>query len=236
MNKKIVAIIVFISISAVLYIGLMAHLLLNDDSSTSDTPIISADPSEPIKENIETETYDKSRVFTRRGDFIEALSIIDDSLDNLGDSEIQTTDEYYMDLTIMAQFEHQMLEQDIDSMKNSIKALKDPENFLIGVLMLNFEDRLTFIQSSISLLPYYDSDFEIIEKTIVSEENHVFLDVRDRNTKMEQLHEIKFITDEVELTAYIVKNDGHFYIYEIQGDTDQILTVEKWTKIRNGEL
>lgn len=115
---------------------------------------------------------------------------------------------------------------------DSIKSLKDNENFFISVMWLEMGNREYFIETTDSVNPVFSGGITVLDRNIVkAEDREVLGRVGDKIKDIEEIVEYKFDIEGNVLLAYIVegKDRLHFYkIVEEVEDSTYYYTISEW--------
>lgn len=255
MDRKIGIIITGIILVIVIYLVSMALFLFSDkpidgtsNSSSNETLEFKPDSKEweePISnETVSLEdklesTKENARTFLRRYEYNLADEVISDWVvkANIDVSELpKEFQDFYYDIPNMAQLKMQYEYGDLEGMKESIENLSDVENFFIAYMEMDYEVKTMLTKSSLSILTLPNCKFENLVIIPIIGENDVTHNVAVRDSNVISIHQADFIIDDSKMTAIIARNNNGFYIYTIESDNPDLLTIDAWNDIMNGNL
>lgn len=198
-------------------------------------------PVETVKEDI-TETdasvlEQKVRSAFRKFDFqagLDLLSPVVKTTKNEGEGAIlhQLNLEGTLLLTLLpARGEEDVHEMpDLTGIGNMLRAIEDPENKLIGTIMLNDRVRVEFIVDQASLNPIFEGSVHVSGQQDVT--GKPLEEIRYVYSDVEKLVRVDFTIEEINLFGYIIYfPDGTSKLFGIysEGET-KYKTVSEWKK------
>ncbi|WPS85470.1 hypothetical protein SMD22_02225 (plasmid) [Brevibacillus halotolerans] len=173
---------------------------------------------------------------------VERLRSIVDQVENKGAGE--KLHQYYFEGSMIANLVPPTEEQkatgdhgemiEFDGMVGILNSIKDPENALLGTLVLNDRYRAEVILEQSSLNPIFSEGVRILSKS-TEKTGDIYVDVFNMYSDAKILHKLDFEIEGYHLIGYVIEfADGYSKVYKIlpaKGVKPPYKTVLQWKKI-----
>jgi hypothetical protein len=125
---------------------------------------------------------------------------------------------------------------EFEGMVGILNSIKDPENALLGALVLDDRYRAEIIIEQDSLNPIFDGGVRILKQSEVTE-GDIFVNVNNMYKDAKTLHKIDFEIEGYHLVGYVIEfENGYSKLYTIlpvDGSNPPYKSIREWQKIYN---
>ncbi|MFF2531562.1 hypothetical protein ACFVS2_21880 [Brevibacillus sp. NPDC058079] len=229
--------------------------------NNSETPDVTEKPKPPNKEDIYEKPPEKqlrsigsseavgyeneARKAFRNFEFLKGVEDLKSIVDQVENKEPgEKLHQFYFEGSMIANLVPPTEEQEMtgdhgemiefDGMVGILNSIKDPENALLGTLVLNDRYRAEIILEQGSLNPIFSGGVRILNKSTEAT-GDIYVDVINMYPNVKTLHKLDFEIEGHHLVSYVIEfADGYSRVYTVlpvEGVKTPYKTILQWKKI-----